>query len=291
MADEIASVNTAEPIGEAPAASEAAPSEAVPTPTPDTGAQPAGEQAASGSEPPAEGQPGEGEPKPKPKGGFQRRIDELTRTNHELRRQSQELLDRFERVMQGQPGQPGKPAQGDAEPNPENFQTMGEYVNAVAEQRAKAAVKAYAEEQSTKQAQASEREAFGKAMTKFNEGVDKARGEFEDFDEVAFESQYPVNEAMYRAIISSDQGPKLAYYFGKNPAEAARIANLDPLNAILEVGRLESRISAPASKVPVASKAPEPIVPVSGGKAADAAPRDNDDMKSWMAKRNAQVHT
>jgi hypothetical protein len=58
----------------------------------------------------------------------------------------------------------------------------------------------------------------------------------------------------------------LAYYLGKNPVELARInklAKTDPVNMIIELGKIQGKLESLTKNV---SNAPEPIVPLDGEK-------------------------
>lgn len=84
---------------------------------------------------------------------------------------------------------------------------------------------------------------------------------------------------MREGIFDSEQGPEIAYFLGKNHAEANRIAGLPPAQMLREIGKLEARF-APNPKA--VSAAPSPITPVTG----TAGPsKDPEQMTTaeWMA--------
>ena len=47
---------------------------------------------------------------------------------------------------------------------------------------------------------------------------------------------------MQQAIVESDAGGNLLYYFGQHPEECARIAALSPVGSILEIGKLSTKL-------------------------------------------------
>jgi hypothetical protein len=51
---------------------------------------------------------------------------------------------------------------------------------------------------------------------------------------------------MAHAILHSEQGPDIAYHLGKNPAEAERISKLAPALQLVELGKIASKLEAPA---------------------------------------------
>ncbi len=75
------------------------------------------------------------------------------------------------------------------------------------------------------------------------------RSRVADFDAVVANPQAPISEFMKDAIVADPAGPEIAYFLGKNPEEARRIARLAPLQQATEIGRLASRFeTAPVAK-------------------------------------------
>lgn len=118
----------------------------------------------------------------------------------------------------------------------------------------------------------------------FLERAASAEERYPDFQVVVGNPNLPINTDMAEFIAESDHGPDVAYYLGKNPLQAAKIAAMSPVKAARELTRIETEL---ASKPQVkASKAPEPINPVgSRGKASSTTlPSDDDDIETWMRK-------
>lgn len=84
-----------------------------------------------------------------------------------------------------------------------------------------------------------------------------------DFDQVVYSQNVPITPAMAEVIMDSDHGADVAYFLGKNPHEARRIAGMPPLAAAREIGRLEQRFAAPPAAKKVTS-APRPPVTLQG---------------------------
>ena len=126
-----------------------------------------------------------------------------------------------------------------------------------------------------------------KLVSSWEEKAEKARGKFDDFDEVVGELQ-PTNR-LVAAIMKSE--PDVAHYLGKHPKEAEKIAALDEVDQILAIGRLEAKLLSEPVKPKALSKAPEPVKPLSGaGSPASDVPSDADDTATWIKKRQRQVH-
>jgi len=118
----------------------------------------------------------------------------------------------------------------------------------------------------------------------FQERLDKALDRFPDFTEVVSSPTLAINTDMAEFIADSEHGPDLAYHLGKNPALAARIANMPTIKAARELTRIEAELAAKPKAQP--SKAPEPITPVGtrGRSTSSSQPSDSDDIDTWMRK-------
>lgn len=189
----------------------------------------------------------DGEEKPKAKGGFQRKIDKLTRERYQLEGRLQEL----ERQLVGKPAeQPAKevtPA-NDGKPKLEQFENLEDYTEALVDWKT---------EQRAQRAQAES----------WAEKSDAARDKYEDFDDVLANRELKLSAAMQAVIFDSPHGADLAYELGKNPREAERIYKLSPVAAARELLKIEAKFTEPQKptpeKKPKASAAPEPIQPIS----------------------------
>lgn len=120
--------------------------------------------------------------------------------------------------------------------------------------------------------------------------VERAEDKYDDFLQVVGELK-PDN-AFTAAIMDAENGEEIAYHLAKNEKEFNRIANLHPLAQAREIGKLEAKLQMQPVKPKVPSKAPAPIVPLAGDGATPGSdtPSDNDDMATWMKKRQKQVH-
>lgn len=158
--------------------------------------------------------------------------------------------------------QPAAPAE---KPTPDKFATTEEYVEALAGWKAEEILsKKVAETQKQGQEQA-QRAQHEEVLATFREREDKAREVHDDFDAVAYNPRLVITDAMAATIQQSEVGPELAYYLGKNPQEAERIAKLSPFLQAKELGRLEAKLPT-AEPAKQTSSAPEPINPVSAKK-------------------------
>lgn len=228
--------------------------------------------------------------KPKGKGGFQRRIDKLTAKVHDLERQLA-----------------GKPAAQSAETEPKPVAPttqpvaprLSQFEDLEAYEAARDAYQAAmvqwelakvrrAEEQKVQQEQQR------KQAETFAERVKEAEKQHPDFQDVAFSEDVPYSPAMARIVPELEQGAEVAYFFGKNPEEAARISRLSDVAAAIEIGKIVAKIAAPPEKPkPVAAtKAPKPPAVITGAGVATPSVYDAEfgsDYGRWEAERNRQL--
>jgi hypothetical protein len=250
----------------------------------------ASEVSPEGDEEESESDEQPGAEQPKRKGGFQRRIDKLTREKREL----EARIAALEAKLAGGAGTgapPGeaehqaRPAEAPGKPRPEDFDTYEAYTEALTDWKLE-------QRERERARQDAERRVFESWM----ERIDAARKAHPDFDEVV-DSDTPVSAAMQQAILESDQGAEIAYWLGKHPEEAERISKLPPIAAIREIGRIEALLSSKKEPSPkpkaTITRAPKPVTPVSGGKASLTGdiydPALAEDYTAWERARRAEL--
>ena len=83
------------------------------------------------------------------------------------------------------------------------------------------------------------------------------------------------------------------YHLSQNPEECDRIAGLNPMMAIKEMGKLEARLedasTGPSSSGFSVTKAPRPIKPVGGGATASTARLDDLPYQEYKRQREIQL--
>lgn len=197
---------------------------------------------------------------PKKKHWAHDRIDQLTRQRRDAERERDELRSKLEQKQA---------------PSQEQFDDYDDYVVEKA---------SYKMERDRLNSQS---ESLQRSIDEtFQLRVDAAREIYTDYDVVAQNPALPITDAMAEVIKDSDQGPDIAYYLGKNPKEALRIATLSKTRQAVEIGKLEDRLSKPA---PIKKPPPAPINPVTGSSIGTVA-KDPSKMsdKEWFAARYAK---
>ena len=224
-----------------------------------------------------EGETKEGDEEKEPqkkKGGFQRRIDKLnqrvTAKEQEAEFWKQQALKNASAPKaESEVNSATKTApSAEGKPKPENFETHTEYVEALADWKLEAKLK----ERDAKAVKEKIDFEQNKIVTSYTEKVKAFSEKTSDFADVISEVDHiPLSPALRDIILTSDNGPQLAYELAKNPAEYERIAKLPPLACAREMGKLEYRLysksASPQSIDKKITKAPKPIETVgTGGK-------------------------
>ncbi|HEU4709722.1 MAG TPA: hypothetical protein VFS17_10450, partial [Methylophilaceae bacterium] len=192
----------------------------------------------------------------KPRKGVQKRIDELTRQRSEAERLAAETSQRLSealKVIEKLTGDSAKEAQqrqqeADPKPTRDMYDDPDDYTAELAAWSGRQAVKAYQAEQQTRSAQATVEEVHQQRINAWNEGKSKAIEKYPDYVEVAESPDVPISQAVGMAIINAPNQHDVAYWLGKNKAEAARISALPPLQAAIEIGAISERLKAEKPK-------------------------------------------
>lgn len=160
------------------------------------------------------------------------------------RRRRQELEAQ---LRQQQP----KPAEG--APDPAAYQdNPQEYWRLLARHEAREELKATIEQAHQQKQAEKEQERINATMDRLNAAVAIGQGKHKDFDAVINGGLAPfLTDALREELAESDNCDELAYWLGKNPAEAQRISTLSPRALAREVVKLEAKALAP----------PKPAIP------------------------------
>lgn len=144
-------------------------------------------------------------------------------------------------------------------PRREDFDSIESYLEAKTEFQLAEKLK----EVEAKAERARHEQAIKQRETTWQQKQAEAAKKYEDFIDVVSADDLAITPIMAEAIKDSDMGPEVAYYLGKNPDQAERIARLNPAAQVREIGKIEARLESKPPKS--ASKAPPPISPVGSG--------------------------
>ena len=221
---------------------------------------------------------------PKPKGGFQRKIDKLTRERSELERTNAELREVNTRLQALETKNPEvkveAKADGDPKPDKTKFTDYDEYAVALSRWVTRQELKANQESQVKTQRDQAESDRKAQTKQQFDKYVGEMRAVKDskpDYDAVFQETQFP--DYIHNRLVRMDKGAEIAYELAKNKevlkkildlnAEGLRRGDNDFSDAYWEFGafvRSLQKTSSPEKKIdkPVSS-APAPITPVGQG--------------------------
>tara|TARA_R110002126_G_scaffold101189_12_gene233204 strand:- start:731 stop:1558 length:828 start_codon:yes stop_codon:yes gene_type:complete len=258
---------------------------AVPSPAPeviDTSVKPEIEVASAAETP-------EGVKKPNP---VQERINKLTREKYEARQETAALEARLKVLESNQP-KPSKPGEAAKAPQEHEYEDYNDFQNAhanhIAAVAADAAYERFAvetrESEELKRASNQQATQLSKKQA-FDRNLDTKRGNFEDFEDVAYGHQF-INESMASRIFDMGKGPEVAYHLGLHLDEAEKIFAMNEVDQAVALDRLDRQVIALEPRL--VSGAPDTITPINGAESVQKSPEDMSD-DEWRKWRYAQIN-
>jgi preprotein translocase subunit SecD len=190
------------------------------------------------------------------KSGVQERIDELTAKRYQAEREAEYLREQLAKVQK--PEQPQQKPQNTQPPQLDQYEDYDSYIVA----KAKYELKQEQAEQMQAYREQQRKEQYDETVRKFSTRSNEARTKYSDYDQVIQKAYVPPNSAMEQAILLSEKGADVAYYLGKHPDEAQRIAQMPAMQAVMEMARVEMKLSQPRKQ----TNAQAPINPINTGK-------------------------
>jgi hypothetical protein len=223
---------------------------------------------------PAEGEKKPPDPKPKHKGGFQKRIDKLTKERRETEAENAKLRQQLaDKIQPAAKPAETPPAADTGEPKEEDFDTYKEYDDARVDWR----VDQKFEQRQQKETEKQQEAAAAERLSKVQKQTDAVREKYPDYDEMfANAENLRITPVVEFALKESENLPALQYHLLRNSEEVERLNALPSLLAVaVELGKIEAQLAPPvktppATPKPTTSSAPPPVAPVGGGKAKSA---------------------
>ena len=214
-----------------------------------------------------------------------RRIDELTRNWREAERRNDQLLEMVGRLQ----GAPATQQQVDDTGKPPSLADFNYDETKYQEALLSFATKAAEKTVTTKLSEWEHRQAQARASQSFKQREAEFAATVDDYADKVYDPSVPISSAMAEVIAESDIGPKLAYHLADNRDLAARIAAMSPVQAARELGKIEAKLAAPASK-PV-SKAPPPPPKIASAEGEVDKDPDKMPVDEWVRWREKQLKT
>jgi len=183
---------------------------------------------------------------------YERRVDRALKQRAEALARA-EIAERklAEKEQVLAPAPSGRPKMAD-------FTDIAEFEKAVDKFAREDAVKDYEKTRQETATKASQQ----KVKQSWDEKVAKAAEQYEDFEEKL--ETFKVSKVGADAIMRTDNGTEVAHYLMSHEKEAETIFSLDAPEQILEIGRLSYKLTLKPDAPKTPSKAPPPIVPVTG---------------------------
>ncbi len=215
----------------------------------------------------------------------QRAIDKATR---ELKEKNQQLEERLA-ALEGK--KPVAAAPKLEVPKREDFKSDQEFDDAMFDYR----YKQRRAKEDSENAQKAQQDRMKETFENYQTSVAAFKEEHDDWDEVVGQ-KIPIHESVYLTIMELENGPQVTYYLGKHPDTARRLAELSPLSAVVEVGKLADKLAngqkpdekRTATKIPPKA-IPEPVRPVStSASASTITSREAAQKRDYKAFKQAQ---
>lgn len=223
-------------------------------------------------------------------GSRQRKIDKLTREVNDLKAQIAAAA-----AQQPKPAEPKpKPAEPPGKPRLEKYETLEAYQEALTEwyyDQREAKRKAEAEAEAAKAAQ----EKLQSEWDSRQRAARKAHRDYDDVIESIAAPDGPGVPAARQAMLEDEAGAEILYHLATHPDELKRIAALQPVAAVREIGRLSAILNPPSNAAANGkpfSVAPKPPPPVTrpGRPISDSIhdPAVQKDFRRWAKARTQQ---
>jgi DNA repair exonuclease SbcCD ATPase subunit len=228
----------------------------------------------------------------KPKDKLNKRFEKVSKRAQDAEAKAAELENRLKelegRVNPQQQQVQQQPVYDESKPSASQFDDAFEYAEALAKWSADNALK-------QRDAQDAQRKQQDSWLAK----LEKAKAEYDDWDDVVPKSKVIVRDEIRDSILESEVGPQILYALASDDKFAKELAAMPIIKALKELGKLEAKFEAVAEKPartvqePVSrSKAPSPIRPLTGGRAgADVLVDTNGEFmgtpSQWKAARLA----
>lgn len=163
-----------------------------------------------------------------------------------------------------QPGEPKSPNQEDFDDYKKYQDAHSKYVQDLVDYRTTQKIRSWETELTQRSAQVQYQQKMSSLQERLNEGFQK----FGDFEEVALSETVPINNLIVEVLSESESPADVAYYLGKNRAEAIQISRMTPVGAARAIARIEMALkqnpfpTTPNNPLRKVTNAPPPPKPV-----------------------------
>ena len=239
---------------------------------------------------------------------FQRKVDKkVAQRTAALERQVEELRQKLEEKESAQPeAKDKKTPEENPRPKREDFKSDEEHADAVIEWRVQKAIaekEQAAAAKAAKEATDAENARLEANYQDYRAQVEEFKEEHDDWDEVVNREDIPMHVAVQLALLEQPNGAEVTYYLGKHPEFALKLAELSPLQAVVEIGLLSRKLAEPATnrasgpttawgggpKTSTRPRVPAPVQPVrTGATLASMTSKDAAQARDYKSFKKAQ---
>lgn len=180
-----------------------------------------------------------------------KRINKITADKHKTQKERDMLAYQLSQLQAQQAQKQQNMANLGERPQVDDFEDVRDYIKARDDYENRRRRVEYEEQL---QAQQHEHEMQTQAYLSHLEQNFKAQSakvmeKYPDFVAALAKSENQFTPVMVEAIQTSGYGAEIAYFLAKNPVEAKRICELNPVQTMLEIGRLETRFTKAPPKI------------------------------------------
>ena len=257
--DRVVGIVPDEPVAETPESSEVVEETTETAPAPDTGNV---------------------EKKDKGKGRFSKRIDELTRERYEAQAEASRLREQLEQIQK-------QPKAADSVPKlatPEGAPRRADYASD--EEWVDARTAWNIEQRDRRNAELERQQRDVAVHATYMERADRFTETHPDFNEVVngIRISQDVGPGVQAAIMGRPNGEEVAYYLGQNPDVCDELSQMNPADAVAEIGAISVSLVPRQTSPTPKPRVPAPLTPV-GGSSRVAQSLSDLDPDAYIAAR------
>jgi hypothetical protein len=174
-------------------------------------------------------------------------------------------------------------------PKREDFEDYDAYVDALVDYRTEVKLAKWQKSEAEKQGKTEYQQKIEGLLTKIDEGYKK----YPDFEEVAKDPTVPITPLIRDILAEVDHPEDVAYYLGKNRAEAIKISRMTPFAAHKEILKIEAEVAkaSPSPSTTKVTNAPSPIKPLGSGDSLpnkDISKMTQKEYEEWRKSQGAR---
>lgn len=181
-----------------------------------------------------------------------REAQEQALKDRAARQEAEARAERAEKEIERARAAVPAPKPENTKPDPANFASADAYQEALVDWKVEQKLTAAREEESARRQKEEQDRVIGRAR----ERIAKAMELVPDFQEVTESVDLPVPPHIAGYMQESDLFAELGYFFAKNPKELERLGGLSPARSLVEIGKIESKLSPFGSSEPKADGVP-----------------------------------